>query len=803
MFKNYLKIAWRNSIKNKGIFSINVLGLALGIASCLIITLFVADELSYDRFNKKADEIVRIVFRAKINGEEIKEGVVMAPVGETLKQEFPEVLDATRMRRMGTPKISSENESFRNGSFAFVDPNFFSIFTLPIIKGNAVTPLAQPNTLVITQETAFKYFGNTDPIGKILHLEGQVEPFVVTAIIEKVPENSHFHFDLFAAMGGLPSSKSDSWTQGDFFTYLLLKEGADYKKIEAKLPEIIEKYMGPQMLKDVGVSFMEFTKENQLNFQLQPLTQIHLYSDNAAHAELEQGGDIKYIYIFSAIALFMLLIACINFMNLSTASATKRAKEVGIRKVLGSNKNQLIYQFLSESLLATTIAMVLATLLVLLVLPLFNGLSDKHLSLDYLLKPSVLIILMGLTFFISLLAGGYPAFFISSFRPIVALKNKISGNNNSKSVRSGLVVFQFVISAGLILATLVVQQQMAFIHHKDLGYEKEQLLVLREAYFLGNDINAFKNEISKDSRVKSVSQSAFVPAGPTDNFVSSIYKNDTYNRRMMFYQIDEEYIPTMGMKLVSGRNFSKEVGNEATNVIINESAAAILGFGVNALGQTFTSGRDEYAENLTVIGVVKDFNFKSLHQKIEPLILMKSSNGGLIVKANVKDMSSLIKDIGSLWNGFNNKEVFSYSLLDESYRQTYVVEQKMGEILSIFAVLTILVACLGLFGLVTFTAEQRFKEIGIRKVLGSSVPQIITMLSKYFLKLVGMSFLIAFPISYYLMDKWLQGFAYHMKIEWWLFALAAIITIIIAFATIGYKSFKAATMNPVKALRTE
>lgn len=799
MFKTYIKIAWRNILKNKGIFSINIAGLALGIASCLIITLFVVDELSYDRHNERADQIVNVVFKAKINGEEIKEGAVMAPVGRTFKQEFPEVLDAARIRSIGMPKITVEDRSYREDRFAYVDGNFFNIFTLPIIEGDKNNPLQEPNTVVITKTQAEKFFGASNPIGKLFYLEGQEQPFRVTGIINEVPQNSHFHFEIFASIEGLEQAKSDSWFNGDFFTYLLLEKGADYQTLEKKLPYILEKYMGPQMQQEIGVPFEEFTKENQLGFRILPLTDIHLYADNSAYSQLEQGGDIKYVYIFSAVALFMLLIACINFMNLSTATAAKRSKEVGIRKVLGSNKNQLRYQFLSESFLATLMAMVLAIILLFISLPFYNELSGKELRTDFLWQPDVLVTLVLLTFLISFLAGGYPAFFLSSFKPISALKNKFLGGNNNKSVRSGLVVFQFVVSAALILATLVVNQQMWYIQNKDIGYDRDQLLVLREAYFLGNDQEAFKNELLKNPKVASITNSASIPAGTTDNYMSQVYIDGEFSRRMPVYNIDENYLSTMGMELVAGRNFSKEFGTDSTNVIINQTAAKVLGFGDNAIGKTVTDGGGDH----TIVGVVKDFHFKPLHQTIDPLFLFYRPFGGLIIKAKSADMSGLIADANALWNSFNTDEAFGYTLLDESYRQTYVAEQKMGTLLNIFALLTILVACLGLFGLVTFTAEQRFKEIGIRKVLGSSVSEIVAMLSKDFLKLVFLSFFIAFPLGYYLMNKWLEGFAYRIEIQWWLFGLAAIVTLLIAFGTIGWKSFRAATMNPAKALRDE
>ncbi|MGB3152934.1 MAG: ABC transporter permease [Maribacter sp.] len=799
MFKTYIKIAWRNILKNKGIFSINIVGLALGIASCLIIMLFVVDELSYDRYNERADQIVNVVFKAKINGEEIKEGAVMAPVGRTLKQEFPEVLDATRIRNIGMPKISVDNRSYREDRFAYVDSNFFNVFTFPIIEGDKNNPLQEPNTVVITKTQALKFFGASNPIGKLFYLEGQEQPFRVTGVINEVPQNSHFHFDIFASIEGLEKAKSDSWFNGDFFTYLLLQKDADYGNLEKKLPYILEKYMGPQMQQAIGVPFEEFTKENKLGFRILPLTDIHLYADNSSYSQLEQGGDIKYVYIFSAVALFMLLIVCINFMNLSTATAAKRSKEVGIRKVLGSNKNQLRNQFLSESFLATLMAMILAIILLFMSLPFYNELSGKELQINFLWQPSVLLSLVLLTVLISFLAGGYPAFFLSSFRPVSALKNKFLGGNNNKSVRSGFVVFQFVVSAGLILATLVVNQQMRFIQNKDIGYDRDQLLVLREAYFLGNDRDAFKNELLKNPKVASITNSSSIPAGSTDNYMSQVYVDGEFSRRMPVYNIDENYIVTMGMELIAGRNFSKEFGTDSTNVIINQTAAKVLGFGDEAIGKTVTDGGGDH----TIVGVVKDFHFKSLHQAIDPLFLFYRPFGGLIIKAKSGDMPGLIADANTLWNSFNTDETFGYSLLDESYRQTYVAEQKMGTLLNIFALLTILVACLGLFGLVTFTAEQRFKEIGIRKVLGSSVSEIVAMLSKDFLKLVFISFFFAFPIGYYLMNKWLEGFAYRIEIQLWLLGLAASITLAIAFGTIGWKSFRAATMNPINALKDE
>ncbi|MCM4161486.1 FtsX-like permease family protein [Antarcticibacterium flavum] len=803
MIRNYFKIAWRNILKNKGIFSINIAGLAIGIASCLLILLFVVDELSYDRFNEKADEIVRVVFRANVNGEEMKEAVVMAPVAQALKDEFPEVVEATRLTNLYNPKITYKNTSFRDSKFAYVDPNFFEIFTLPVIKGDEVTPLKEPNSVVLTEKEAKKYFGNEDPIGKILTLEEKDRQYKVTAIIEEVPKNSHFRFDIFASTVGYLPAQGTSWMNSDFHTYLLLKEGTSAEGLEAKLPAVVEKYMGPQMKGEMGMTFSEFKKDNEIGLFLQPLTDIHLKSDFIASTELQQGGDIKYIYIFSAVALFMLLIACINFTNLATAAASKRAKEVGIRKVLGSNKKQLIYQFLAESFIATAAAMILALILFSLALPVFNDLAGKELPLEYLFQPGVVLLMIVLLFIIGFFAGGYPAFFLSSFKPIAALKNKFSSSGKSNGIRSGLVVFQFAISAGLIFATLIVYEQMDFIQNKKLGYEKDQMLVLRESYLLGEKQDAFKNRITNDPRVTSVTQSAFIPAGPSDNSMSGVFLQQEFKRRMFVYNVDEQYIPTLGMELLEGRNFSSSFGTDSTNVIINERAAEILGFKKDPIGKTLIRDTNDGGRVLTVIGVVKDFHFKSLHKNIDPLIMLYNPYGGLIVRTNTANMSALIEDLHTSWNIFNEQEPFSYSILDDAYNETYRAEQKMGSILSIFTFLTIFVACLGLFGLVTYTAEQRIKEIGIRKVLGSSIPQIVALLSKDFLKLVFVSFLFAFPLGYYLMNTWLQDFAYRIEVGWQVFVLAAIITIAVAFLTISFKTIKAAMQNPVDSLRTE
>lgn len=806
MYKSYFKIGWRNLLRNKGLFAINISGLALGIATCLMIMMYVVDELSYDRYNEKADQIVRVVLQGHVNGEAIKEAVTPGPVAATLKNEFPEVLEATRLRRVRVPKISYQNNTYRHEQVAFVDPNFFSVFTLPFIQGDAKTALLQPNSIVITKEQAKKYFGSEDPINKLLEFKEAKEQYKVTGVIEKIPANSHFHFDLFASMEGLEHSKEDKWLESNYFTYLVLAKGTDPNVFEKKLPAIINKYMGPQV-SQMGMTYEKFQENgNEIGLYIQRLTDIHLFSDFSSTSELEAGGDIKSVYIFGAVALFMLLIACINFMNLSTAGATKRSKEVGVKKVLGSQKNQLVHQFLIESFISTAIAMILGVFIVIISLSAFNQLSGKELEATFLLNPKTIGSLVGLGILISLLAGSYPAFFLSSIKPIAALKNKFS-NGRSKGIRGVLVVFQFVISATLILAIIIVSQQMAFIQDKNIGYDRNQLIVLRESYLLGNNENVFKNQLLSDPRIESVTMSAFVPAGPTDNNMTSVWAGDNSEdfRRTIIYGIDEQYIPTMGMQLIAGRNFSKNRESEVDKVIVNEALVKAFGIEGNPLGQTLTRRTNNNGGTgvLTIIGVIKDFHFRSLHEAISPLMMLNDPYGGLIIKTNTSEMADLIKSINSKWQAFDIEEPFTYALLDQLYNETYVAEQNMGNILKIFGLLTIFVACLGLFGLVTFNAEQRVKEIGVRKVLGADVLQIVSVLSKDLMLLVVISFIIAFPLGFYLMEKWLQDFAYKIDIHWWVFVVAGLSTLLIALFTVSFKTVRSALANPVDSLRSE
>lgn len=802
MVKNYLITAWRNLIKNKAFSLINILGLSIGISVCFVIMLFVQDELSYDRFNEKSDRMYRIIFTASINGGKISESVVMPPVASALVNDFPEVEQATRLRTEGQPNVEYNNNSFKEGRLALVDSNFFSVFTIPFLKGDERTALQEPNSVVLTQQLANKYFGNQEPLGKLITINST--PCKVTGIIDKVPDNSHFHFELFVSMVGVPDAALPTWMASNYFTYLVLRKGYDYKKLEAKFPAMVEKYMGPQIQQAMGMNLSQFrSKGNHLGFKLQPLTYIHLHPETSS--EIEAGGDLQYIYIFGAVALFMLLIACINFVNLSTAGASKRAKEVGVRKVMGSSNAGIIQQFLFESLLITSIALVISAALVQISLPIFNEISGKHLSMGFSLARVGGILLLGLA--VSLLAGIYPAFFLSSFKPIATLKGKLSTSTKTYGLRSSLVVFQFFVAVCLITGTITVYRQMQYIQHKKLGYDKEQLLVMPNSWALGKNEKLFRDELLNDPRVANVTISGYRPAGYSDNNNALAYPAGQESQAMktLEYHIDERYIPTLGIEMAAGRNFDPGLATDSFSMIINETAAKAFGFEKNAIGQRIIRQNSSRGTNISyaVVGVVKDFHFKSLHEAITPLLMVLDPGSGIIIKTKTKDIAGLTTSLQQRWANFKTGEPFVYQFMDELYAKTYAAEQKTGRILNIFALLTILVACLGLFGLVTYTAEQRSKEIGIRKVLGASVTQVTSMLSKEFLKLVLIACAIAFPLAYWLMQQWLQDFAYRTNIPWWTFAVAGIAILTIALVTVGFKAIRAAMANPIKSLHTE
>jgi putative ABC transport system permease protein len=805
MIQNHLKIAIRTLMGNKTFTAINVFGLAIGISTCLLIMLFVQNELSFDRYNEKADRIVRVVFRGSVQGEKMKEASVMPPVAQTLQKDFPEVQEATRLRMAGYPRIVLGDKVFKENAFAYVDSNFFQVFTLPFLQGDSKTALLDPGAIVISETVAKKYFGNGNPMGKSLHFKDWNTDFKIMGVMRDMPDNSHFHFSIFGSMARLPESREPSWMTSEFYTYLVLPAGYDYKKLQTKMGNVMEKYSGSQVEKAFGMSYTQFIKKgNELGLFLQPLTDIHLHSD--LNLDFEAGGDIRYVYIFSVVAIFMLIIACINFMNLSTAGASKRAREVGIRKVLGSMKGQLIGQFLLESILITFLALMISLALVYWTLPFFNHLSEKNLSLNLLGNGWLLPGLMVFGLLTGFFAGSYPAFYLSSFNPVTVLKGKFTSNKNNISLRSGLVVFQFCISIILIVGTAIVYKQLSFIQNQKLGYDKDQVIVIEESYWLGNNQDAYKQKLLQDLRIVSLTGSGYLPAGYSNNNNFTIYPDHHTDQlaKVLRYDVDYSYIPTLGMQMADGRNFSKSFGTDSLGMIINEEAAKAFGWNKNAIGHSLTRPDiDGTKTTFHVIGVVKNFHFKSFHERISPLVMVLARNyDNIIVKAKTRDIPGLVATMKKEW-GPMSEAPFVYSFLDDRFMNTYKAEQKMGIILGISAGLTIFVACLGLFGLVTFTAEQRTREIGIRKVLGATVTGIVTLLSKDFLKLVMIAFVIATPVAWYMMNKWLLDFAYKIKISIWIFVLAASLVIAITLLTVFFRAIRAALSNPVESLRSE
>ncbi|WP_353723269.1 ABC transporter permease [Dyadobacter sp. 676] len=803
-------MAWRNLVRNRVFSAINISGLAIGLASCMLISLYVIDELSFDRFHEKSGRIFRATFKGTMQGGVINESHAMPPTAAALKADYPEVLEATRLRQGGRPLVLLNGKIYNDEKLAFVDSNFFSVFTLPFIQGNSRNALLEPNTIVLSETTARKYFGKTDVLGRIVTFKDWKQTYRVTGVMKDIPSNSHFRFDLLGSMATLAEAKSTSWMTSEFFTYLVLPEGYDYKKLEAKLPATVDKYISPQLKQSMGVTMAEFRQQgNNLELRLQPLTDIHLHSD--FQYDLDANGDITYVYIFGAVALMMLLIACINFMNLSTAGSSKRAREVGVRKVMGSEKSELVWQFLMESTLLTSLALVLAILLAAMALPLFNGLSGKNLSLRWDAVPGLIPSLIGFGLFVGIFAGSYPAFFLSSFKPIAVLKGGASviklSSGRSISLRSGLVVFQFIMSIVLIVGTTVVYRQLQFIRNKKLGYNKDQVVVI-PSWALGKNTETFRQALMQDSRVERVSLSGYVPAGPSDNNNFTVNPDGQADRivKTLRYEIDYDYIPTLGMEMARGRNFSKEYGTDSSGIIINETAVRHFGWTPGSALDRIITRNDNAGKKTTyrVIGVVKDFHFRSMHEQIGPLVMTLSNGWGwMMVKTRGAEVSGLLASMKRNWDSFHPDMRFSYTFLDERFNETYKAEQKTGQILGTFAGLTIFVACLGLFGLATFTAEQRTKEIGVRKVLGASVAGIIALLSRDFMKLVLIALMIATPAGWWLMDRWLQEFAYKIDLTWWIFALAGAVAVLVALITISYQSVRAALMNPVQSLRSE
>jgi len=808
MLKNYLKIALRNLWKNKGFSAINIIGLAAGLATCLLIMLYVMDELSYDKYNTKADRIYRVDGDLQFGGNHFILAVGPEPMGATLKKDYPEVEQYVRFRGYGGLLVKKGNENVNEGRVIYVDSTLFDVFTLPMIAGDPKTALKDPNTVVITEKIAQKYFNTTDVVGKTLTIN-DTSNLKVTGVIKNIPSQSHFNFDFFVSLNGsIQSWEVNSWISNNENTYIVFKKGANPKVLESKFPAMVEKYMYPQALSLLNTKKEDFIKSgNYARYSLTPLTSIHLHSDKVA--ELGANSSIQYVYIFSAIAIFILLIACVNFMNLSTARSSNRSKEVGVRKVLGSLRSNLINQFLTESILISFIALILAMLLAWVLLPYFNQIANKEIGIGLFSRSWLLPSLVVLMLIVGSLAGSFPAFYLSAFKPIIVLKGKLAAGFKRSWLRSSLVVFQFWISIILIIGTIVIYKQLNYIQNKKLGYNRDQVLVLENTDPLGSQSKAFENELQKVPGVLSVTMTGYLPTSDWRSD-SPLFPEATLDQKSavssQIWTVDENYIPTLGMQIVKGRNFSKQFLTDSSGVIINESAAKMLGFAdpINKPLYYLTDISKKQIATYHIVGVVKDFNYNSLRQNVTPLALFYGNQiSKIALKINTANVKGLIAQIENKWKTMAPGQPFSYAFMNEQFNNLYRTEQRISQISITFSILAILIACLGLFGLVTYAAEQRIKEIGIRKVLGASVANLVGMLSKDFLKLVIISAVIAFPVAWWAMHKWLEDFAYRVQIGWWIFVVAGISALLIALLTVSFQAIKAALANPVKNLRTE
>ena len=807
MLKNYFKTAFRNLLRNKFYTLINIIGLAVGLATCFLIILYVLDELSYDKYNVNAKKIYRVNNEIKFGGNYFDMAVSPALLGSTMVRDFPEVQQYTRLRWYGSFLVKKGNENIQEGRVGFADSTLFDVFTLPVIEGDPKTALVEPHSLVITEKIAKKYFNTTDVVGKSM-LINDTGNYKVTAVIRNIPTQSHFNFDIFVPMRENSGSNDDNWLSENWNTYVLLKKDADAKKLETQLNTFMEKYTAPLLQGVIHQSMDEFKKGGgYIRASLTPLLNIHLRSNKTA--ELDANGNAQYVYIFSAIALLILLIACVNFMNLSTARSSNRAKEVGVRKVLGSLKKNLIQQFLTESVLISLIALAFAVFISWLLLPYFNQLAGKNIQLSSLFQPTMMLSLFALMLIVGLLAGSYPAFYLSSFQPIAVLKGKLSAGFKRSWLRNALVVFQFVISIVLIFGTVVIYNQLNYIHKKDVGFNRNQVLTINHTDALGSQAVTFRNELLQISGVQNATMSGFLPVNYNRNnnaFFTSPALDPKTGMSMQNWTVDENYISTLGIKVLQGRNFSSQFATDSTAIIINEAAANFLA-AKDLLNKKLYTLNDIQAKTLLeyhIIGVMKNFNFSSLRDVVTPLaFFLGKDNGNISVRIGSTDIPHVVAQIKNKWKAMAPSQPFDYSFMDEDFNRWYTTEQRTGQIFITFAVLAIVIACLGLFGLITYAAEQRVREIGIRKVLGASVNNIAGMLSVDFLKLVLISSVIAFPIAWWAMHKWLEDFAYRVSISWWIFFVSGILALLIAVLTVGFQAIKAGVANPVKSLRTE
>ena len=806
MIKNVLKYSLRSLKKQKGYVLINILGLSIGIACSLIITLFVVQQLSYDEYHEKKERIFRLVLDGKIGEQVVKVSSTASIIGPTLLNEFPEVESFCRMNTFGETIVKNEDNNFIIKDFAEADSSFFHIFSIPLVKGDIKNVLNTPHAMILSETTAKIIFGNEDPINKSLKIGTRTDVYRVTGVMADIPENTHFSVDILTSFMTNPRAIDPNWLNNSFETYILLRPNTNPTTVDAKFPGMIEKYIGPRVLELFGTSLSDFLASgNRYNFYLQPVTQIHL--DPTVQHEVKPATDPKYLWIFSSIAILVIVIASINFMNLATAQASKRAKEVGIKKASGSSRWNLISQFLTDSTIISFLALVLAIIIVLVTLPAFNNLLDTRVKLGLFTNWYTIPALMVFSVIVGILAGAYPAFYLSSFRPQVVLHGKIREGIKNGELRSILVSVQFLISIILIIGTMIMYRQVQFMLNKDLGFNKDQLLVIRQAGAIGEKVKTFKEELLKIPGISSVSASTAIPGHNNNNNGYMLEGRTSETLLMQTNYVDYDYFETYQIKLADGRFFDKLFGSDEQGCIVNQQA--LKEYGITDFNTTRIIQKNENDEiaYIPIIGVSEDFHFMSLQNRINPYIMRFKTDGinfGYIsVKFNTNASNSAIGQIETIWKKFASNNPLQYFFLDKDYSQMYKSERQNAQLSLLFAILGILIAALGLFGLTSFTIEQRTKEVGVRKSMGASNSSIFYLISKEIILLVCISTLIAWPIIYFAAKNWLKNYYYRIDLQVWEFVFGFLIAISIALITISYRTIKSMQINPAQTLRYE
>lgn len=802
MFKNYLKVAFRNILKHKFFSFINILGMTIGVTACLLIALYVTDELSYDRFHKRADRIYQVGLHAKVGGQDITTSTTCPPMADAFAKEIPGVEQSTRIAAMwgsGVVKYDPNNLMFTEELLFYADSNFFDFFSFNLVEGDPKRALLEPNSVVLTRSMEVKYFGTESGMGKLLSIGGHEKTYKVTGITEDCPTNSHFLYNMLVSSASAEHLKSTEWLNNYLYTYLIINENSSIAAIEAKFPDLVAKYVGPEIERMMGGTIEQMKQQGgSFGYYTTPLTDIHLKSKS--QHDMQPGGNITYVYVFSAIGLFIIVIACINFMNLSTARSSGRAKEVGLRKTLGSLRTQMIGQFMSESLIYSLIAVLLAIGFCYLLLPQFNLLAGKQLGMQALASPAFLIALLALIVFVGLVAGSYPAFYMTSFNAVEVLKGKLRAGMKSKGIRSGLVVLQFMISIALIISTAMVYKQIRFMQDRNMGIDKQNVLIIHSATRLGDNTDAFKNALE--------SQTGIVAASYTNNSFPGVNNTTVFKAAgsdqdhiMGLYYADYDHQQVMKFEIKEGRYFSKDFPSDSSGILLNEAAVAEFGY-TNPLQEEVIYNDDGSKEKLRVIGVFKDFNFESLKSKVRPLSIRLTNKSWQLMVRYEGTAQEAVNSIDKLWKQYAPNEPFDYGFLDQNFDELFRSEQRIGKLAQVFSGLAIFIACLGLFALAAFTTEQRAKEIGIRKALGASPGGLVMLLSHEFTWLVIIAFVPASGLAYWFMNAWLSQFAFHIAVPL-VFIGSGVAAISVAWITVAYQSVRAAAANPIEALRQE